>query len=155
MLQAVRNSIDTLGAVHQDIARTVERASVNSADQIRQQVSDLTEVVQSTGSNLTFHLKSVSDDMAEFAVRPDRSSPAVGAPVSVEGRPMAVSGSRRNAVAGPRASSVIGAPANIGWSGSIVRPSRSAFAQSSPVSPVRSFRSSAIVMNAALSPRRA
>ena len=100
-------------------------------------------------------LDAVSFDMAEFAVRPDRSRPVVGAPVRVDGRPMAVSGSRRNAVAGPRASSVIGAPANIGFSGSIVRPRRSAFSQSSPDAPVRSFRSSAMAMKAGLSPRRA
>ncbi len=57
MAQTVRNSIDQLTNINQDIARTIERASVTSVDQIRQQVAELAEVVQTTGNNLTYHLK--------------------------------------------------------------------------------------------------
>jgi len=48
--------------VHEDISRVIERSSVASADQIRQQVAELAEVVQTTGSNLGFHIKSIADD---------------------------------------------------------------------------------------------
>jgi len=63
MTGLVRNAVDSLASVHEDIARVIERSSVASADQIRQQVAELADVVQTTGSNLGFHLKSISDDV--------------------------------------------------------------------------------------------
>ena len=63
MASLVRNAVDSLAAVHEDISRVIERSSITSADQIRQQVADLADVVQTTGSNLGFHLKTISDDV--------------------------------------------------------------------------------------------
>ena len=67
MAQTVRNSIDQLTNINQDIARTIERASVTSADQIKQQVADLADIVQTTSSNLAYHLKSSSDEVTAVA----------------------------------------------------------------------------------------
>jgi hypothetical protein len=46
MASLVRNAVDSLAAVHEDISRVIERSSITSADQIRQQVADLADVVQ-------------------------------------------------------------------------------------------------------------
>lgn len=64
IVHSVRHAVDTLMAVNQEITRTIERSGVSSADQIRQQVNELAEIVQHTASNLTFQLKTVSEDVA-------------------------------------------------------------------------------------------
>jgi len=67
MTGLVRNAVDSLAAVHEDISRVIERSSITSSDQIRQQVAELAEVVQTTGSNLGFHLKTIAEDVTSSA----------------------------------------------------------------------------------------
>ncbi len=64
VVQSIRQSVDHLSDIHQDIARTVERASVASADQMKQTTATLTEVIETTSSNMSYHLKATSGDVA-------------------------------------------------------------------------------------------
>ncbi len=57
VIQTVRESIEQLTGVSQDIAHTVERASIASADQVKQTAASLAEVIETASSGVSYHLK--------------------------------------------------------------------------------------------------
>ncbi|MGA7266509.1 MAG: hypothetical protein WBX21_02025, partial [Aestuariivirga sp.] len=69
MAQLIRQSIEQLTDINSDITRTIERVSVGSADQMKQTVADLAEVVQSTANNLTYHIKTATGEVAATVER--------------------------------------------------------------------------------------
>ena len=69
VIQAVRQSVDQLTGINQDIARTVERAALTSSDNMKQATADLTDVIETTGNNISFHLKSTTNDVAQTIER--------------------------------------------------------------------------------------
>jgi uncharacterized protein YukE len=69
MAQLIRQSIEQLTDINSDITRTIERVSVGSADQMKQTVADLAEVVQNTANNLTYHIKTATGEVAATVER--------------------------------------------------------------------------------------
>ena len=70
LTQTVRQSIEQLTGVHHDIAHSVDRAAVASADQMKQTAANLTEVIETAGSGISYHLK---DTAAEATATIERA----------------------------------------------------------------------------------
>ena len=58
----IRQSVDQLSSINNEIARTVERATINSTDQMKQATLELADVIQTSGGNLSYHLKATTTE---------------------------------------------------------------------------------------------
>ncbi len=74
VVQLLRQSVEQLTGINQEIGRTVERATAASAGEIKQAAAGLTEVIQGTGGNVTYHLNVASNEVAALMERATAAS---------------------------------------------------------------------------------
>ena len=67
--QLIRQSVDQLTGINNDIGRTIERVSLASAEQIKQTTAGLADIIQTSGANLSYHLKATTDDVVAVIER--------------------------------------------------------------------------------------
>ena len=60
VVQLLKQSVDHLTGVNMELGRTIDRVSLASIDQIKQAAAEMADVVQSSGGNITYHLKATS-----------------------------------------------------------------------------------------------
>lgn len=69
VVQLLGQSVDRLTGINREIGLAIERVSADSAGQIKQAAAGLSEIIQNTGGNITYHLNATSNEVASLIER--------------------------------------------------------------------------------------
>ena len=82
MVQGLRQSVAELTAAHGEVQRSVDRMTSTLTEQLKSTSQQFTELLQTAGNNITYHLKSTSSEVAQQV---ERSGVEVSQQIQVSG----------------------------------------------------------------------